>query len=140
MPKISFTKADVLRSQNLENDTWYSWIIKAMEGPVKNAKGDGYNYVAIFALIDQADDTLNGKEVKRTFSNKAISMMIPLTAAANGKRLDEVEKTEFDFDTDDLIGKKIDGKYTLENYNGNLNGKVETYAPYKSIAGKGSGF
>lgn len=134
MPTISFSKADVLRSSNLENEKWYSWAIKQVLGPKTNSKGDGYNYEVVFSLIDQAED-MNGKEVTRTYSNKAISMMIPLTAAVKGKKMEEVTKEAFDFDTDELVGKKVDGKYTLENYNGQLNGRVETYAPYKSIAG-----
>ena len=137
MPKIQFTKADVLRSQNLENEKWYSWIIKQVVGPKPNKAGDGYNYEVVFSLIDQAED-LNGKEITRTYSNKAISMMIPLTAAVRGKKLDEMPKEDFDFDTDELVGKKVDGKHTLETYEGRLTGKVETYAPYKSITGSAS--
>ena len=66
--------------------------------------------------------------------------MIPLVAAVQGKKLEELPKADFDFDTDQLVGKKVDGKYTLENYNGQLNGRVETYSPYKSIAGQGAAF
>ena len=139
MAVIKFSKADVLRSKNLEADTWYSWEITKIEGPTVSAKGDSYNYKFTLSLIDQSED-LNGKEINRTYNSKAISMMIPIYAAANGKKLDEIDPEAFDVDTDELVGKKVDGKYKLEPYEGNLVGKVEDYLPYKSVAGQPTPF
>jgi hypothetical protein len=139
MAIISFSKADILRSQNLENDKWYSWKIVKVEGPVKNAKEDGYNYKVTFSLIDHSTE-LNGKEVERVFSNKAISMMVPLIVASKGLSQDEFEKNPFQIDTDELLGKNVDGKYTIEMYQGQPNGRVETYVAYKKATSASTGF
>lgn len=133
MPVINITKADVLRSKVLPAQ-WYSWEIRGVEGPEKNAQGDGLNYVVIFSLIDQTAD-LNGKEIKRTFSSKALGMIVPLVAAARGIKMEQVPIEDFSFEFSELVGKKIDGLCKQDTYNGNLNNKVEEYAVYKSIAG-----
>lgn len=129
MAVIQFTKADHLRGQLLEAG-WYSWLISASSPAKPNEKKDGFNYEVTFQLIDKGPD-YDGKEVKRTFSSKAIGMMDPLIAAAKGiSQKDLRDMTAFD--TDELIGKKIDGYCKVDTYEGNLNNKVEQYAPYKS--------
>lgn len=144
MPVLQFTKADILRSQNLENEKWYSWQVTSVTGPVPNANRDGLNLVIVSTLIDTNSD-IDGKEVSKTFSlsSKGKShqaMMIPFVAACTGKKVDDLDKEGFQFDTDDLKGAKYDGKYTLETYNGQLIGKVDQYLPYKSAAGQTPGF
>jgi len=139
MAIINFTKADVLRAQNLENEKWYSWEVASCTGPTPNKNKDGVNFLVSFKLID-ASDELNGKEVNRIYSSKAISMFIPLVAACKGMTQDSMPKESFQFDTDEIVGKKVDGKYTLELYEGQLQGRVESYLPYKSAAGQGPQF
>jgi hypothetical protein len=134
MPIIKFTKADVLRSRPLEGDKWYSWEISRVEGPKTNAKGDGFNFIITLSLIDAGE--LDGKEVMRTFSNKAIGMMLPLVAAVRGVPQDEIDPEDFNLDTDELVHQKIDGKYKIDTYEGQLVGKVEEYLPYKKMAGQ----
>lgn len=129
MPLIQFTKADILRSQIMESQ-WASFSINSVTGPTKNAAGDGVNYVVGLTLIEHPTADLNGKEFKRTFSSKAMGMMIPLFAAVQGVAVDSI-KNDFQADTDTLIGKKIDGKITVEVYEGRPNNKVEEYLPYK---------
>lgn len=135
MPVINFTKADVLRSRNLESDKWYSWQIARVEGPKASKGGDSYNYTVVLSLIDHSPET-DGKEINRMYNTKAISMMIPLIAAVKGINQDEIEADKFTFDLDELVGKKIDGKHKLENYEGSLIPKVEEYLPYKKIVGQ----
>lgn len=139
MALIQFSKADTLRAQDLENEKWYSWQIARVEGPKSSGKGDSYNYNCILSLID-VNEELNGKEIGRTFNTKAMAMMIPLIAAVRGKAVSDFPKEAFDFDTDELVGKRIDGKHTLEPYEGRMVGRVETFAPYKSIVGKAQSF
>ena len=129
VPLIKFTKADILRSQIMEAQ-WASFLISAVTGPVKNANGDGVNYITHLTLIDHPTSDLNGKEFKRTFSSKAMGMMIPLFAASMGVDVQSI-KDDFDADTDILIGKKIDGKITVDVYENKPNNKVEEYLPYK---------
>jgi hypothetical protein len=139
MAVIKFTKADVLRSRNLEGEKWYSWTIARVEGPKVSKGGDSYNYTISLSLIDESPE-LDGKEVQRVYNSKAISMMIPLVAATQGKRLEDIDPDAFDIDTDQLVGAKVDGKYKLEPYEGQLVGKVEEYLPYRAAKGKAVAF
>lgn len=127
MPIIQFTKADHLRGQLLDAG-WYSWLIAGIEAKPNDEK-TGVNYHVMFRLIDKGPD-FDGKEVKRVFSSKAIGMMDPLIAAAKGiPQKDLMAMTAFD--TDELLNKKIDGKCKVDVYEGNMNNKIEEYAPYK---------
>jgi hypothetical protein len=128
VPVINFSKADILRSQTMEAQ-WASFEITNITGPTKNDAGDGVNYVIHFTLIDHKNADLNGKEFKRTFSSKAIGMMIPLFAAARGVSINDL-KEEFQADTDELKGKKLDGKIAVDIYMGRPVNKVEEYLPY----------
>lgn len=133
MAIVKFNVADVLRSKNLEA-RWYSWQINAINGPKPNDAKDGVNYEFVFTLIDESPD-LDGKEVKRTFSSKAIGMMIPLVAAVRGLRAVDIKPEAFEVDLDELMSKKIDGMCKVEMYNGNPQNRVEEYAAYKSMKG-----
>ncbi len=128
MPVINFGKADILRSQTMEAQ-WASFLLSDVSNPVKNAAGDGYNYLVTFTLIDYKNVDLNGKEFKRTFSSKAIGMMIPLIAAVRNVDVQTI-KDEFNFDTDEMKGKKIDGKITIDMFENRPVNKVEEYLPY----------
>ena len=136
MPIINFTTADVLRSKLLDAG-YYSFIIAAVTGPKTNKAQDGFNYEAHFQLIDKGAD-LDGKEIKHTFSNKAISMMLPCVQAIRGGM--KLEPKDFTFDTDELLNKKVDCKIIQDTYEGQLNNKIEAWFPYKSIVGKAAAF
>src|SRR5678816_1111613 len=124
MPAIVFSKADILRSQLMESQ-WASFDISAVTGPTKNSNGDGYNYVVHLTLTEyKPNPDLNGKEFKRTFSSKAMGMMIPLVAAVKNVDVNTI-KDEFTFDTDELKGKKVDGKISIDNFEGRHVNKVE---------------
>lgn len=129
MPAISFNTADILRARVMEKG-WKPLQITAIEGPTANSKKDGFNYTVVFTLIEDSD--LAGKEFKRVFSNKAISMMIPLIAAARGLKESDIPKEGFTLDTDELLGKKIDGLVDTDTYEGQLKNVVEVYLPYKA--------
>lgn len=139
MPIIQFTKADVLRSSLLDNEKWYSWQVVKVEGPKENSKKDGFNFEVTCSLIDQGPD-LDGKEIKKVYSNKAISMMIPLVAACQGKTLADFNKDAFQLDTDDIMNCKFDGKSIVSTYEGQLKNEIAEFMPYKSAAGKAPGF
>lgn len=138
MAIVKFNVADVLRSKNLEA-RWYSWQINRIEGPTASDDKLAVNYKFVFTLIDENPD-LDGKEINRTFSSKAIGMMIPLVAAIRGVRTTEIKPEAFEVDLDELKGKKIDGMCKVEMYNGNPQNRVEEYAPYKSMKGAPTAF
>jgi hypothetical protein len=129
VPVIQFSTADVLRNKVLP-EGWYSWLISAIEGPTPNSKKDGVNYTAVFTLIEQGEE--DGKEIRRVFSSKAMSMMIPLAAAVKGMTIDQIPKEGFALDTDELVGKKVDGKVKTDVYEGQMKNVVEEYMPYKA--------
>ncbi len=105
----------------------------------KNAGGDGINYDVTLRLIDHKNDDMNGKEFKRTFSSKAMGMMIPLVAAVQDKNIEDFND-DFDFDYDGLKNKKIDGKITTEMYMNRPVNKVEEYLPYGKSKSIGQAF
>lgn len=129
MSVIKFSTGDVLRSKMLAND-WYKWLITAIRGPYPSKDQTSNNFEVTFTLIEHTPDT-NGKEMKRVFSAKAMSMMIPLIEAVRGVPAGTL-KEGFDFDFDEFLGKKVDGLVTTDTYEGQLQNRVETYAPYGS--------
>lgn len=139
MPVISFSTGDILRSKVLEGEQWLSWQINNVSPMRPNDDKSGFNWDVTFTLIEAPNSDLNGKEIKRTFSTKANGFAVDLFLAAEGKKKDEV-KEGFNGDTDSLMGKKIDGKVTVDVYNGQTNNRLEMYAPYKSMVGKGPAF
>lgn len=128
MGVIKFTKADILRSQTLEAQ-WASFEVVGFSDPVRNAAQDGVNYILTLRLIEKNAD-LDGKEFKRTFSSKAIGMMIPFVAACRNVDINSI-KDEFDFDPEEVKGKKVDGKIAVDIYENRPVNKVEEYLPYK---------
>lgn len=129
MPVINFTTADVMRSKILEKG-WRPMQITAVTGPTPNKAKDGVNFTVTFTLIDSGD--LDGKEFQRVFSSKAISMMLGLVAAVRGIKQNEIPKESFSVDTDELLGKKIDGLVDTDTYEGQLKNICEVYLPYKT--------
>lgn len=131
MAIINFSVGDILRNKLLE-PKWYSFQITKVDGPKPNSKKDGFNFDVVFTLIDAGE--LDGKEIPRTFSNKAMSMMLPLVAAIRGIDLTTMNKEAFEFDTEELLNKKVDGMVETDTYNGNMKNVVDTYMPYKSAS------
>lgn len=137
MAVIKFTKADVLRSQNLENEKWYSWqIVECKQQPTKDKTG--INFLFNFRLIDTESD-LDGKEIGETVNVSSngrswYSALLPIVAAVKGVPIDSLPKEDFEFDTDSITGSKIDGKHVLELYEGRMVGHVRNFVPYKTAS------
>ena len=136
MPVIQFTTADVLRAKTLE-EGYYSFLISGVLGPATDKSGSGVNYKFQHTLIDVSPE-MDGKVIDINFSSKAISMMIPCIEAANGGG--KVAKEGFSFNTDDVIGKKVDAKVVVEIYNGQPKNDISAWFPYKGVVGKGPAF
>lgn len=132
MAIVKFSVGDILRSKLLDPG-WRSWQITKVDEPRPSEDKNALNYDITFVLIDATPD-LNGKEIKRTFSSKAMGMMIPLVQAVRGQKAAEVKIESFEFDMQELLNKKIDGFCKVDVYMGNSNNKVEEYAPYKTLS------
>lgn len=140
MAVIKVTRGDLLRGQNLENEKWYSFQVNNVEGPVANANKNGFNLHLTFSLIDQSED-INGKEIAYILpingngkSYLGMPMTQQLIAAAMGKKLSEMPKEEFEFDTDIFKGAKVDAKNVIEIYQGNPVSKLGAFLPYRSAS------
>jgi hypothetical protein len=122
MPIIRFTPADVLKAKTLEAGWYGSEIIKIDSASTTTDKGSSINYIFTF-LIENSE----GKEIERYFNSKAVGMMCPLIAAATGKI---VKPENFDFDTDELLHKKVDSKLDVEIYQGRPQNKINEWVAY----------
>lgn len=134
MPVIAFSKADVLRTKTVDTG-WYEATITRIDGPKEAKSGGSLNFDVIFTLGEKSP--IPGKELNRTFNSKAISMMIPLVAAAKGEAVNE---NGFQLDTDDLLNKKVDIKVVVDTYEGQLLNKVEEFLPHGAATSKAVAF
>lgn len=125
---IKLSVADKLKAQNLEGETWYSWKITEIAAQ-PNSKKTGLLFFVTFTLINFSVE-LDGKEIRQMFFDK--SQLVPLVAAVRGIGITDMPKVEEDIDTDELLGKTIDGQHTIEVYNGQLQAHVKTFLPFKS--------
>jgi hypothetical protein len=131
MPIIKITAADLKKTQNLEPG-WYGASIVRVGDLKTSSKGDSINCPITF-LIEGTE----GKELEVSFNSKLIGLIKPLIeAASNGsKKLQLKEGEEMTFNTDELVGKKVDVKVIVDVYNGVPINKIDGYLPY----GKGKG-
>jgi hypothetical protein len=131
MPIIKITAADLKKTQNLEPG-WRSAVIVRVGDLKTSSKGDSINCPVTF-LIEGTD----GKELEVSFNSKLIGLIKPLIeAASNGtQKLQLKEGEEMTFNTDELVGKKVDVKIITDVYNGVPINKIDGYLP----AGKGKG-
>lgn len=119
MPVLKITKADIEKTKNLEPG-WYGAKICRVHTLAKSAKGDSLNQQIDF-LIENG----SGKEISVTFNTKLLGKIAQLWEPAMGVPLDEG-----DFDTDMLLGKKVDVKVQPVLYNGNNIDNIIMYLPY----------
>src|SRR6266852_960348 len=99
MPVINITQADIMKTKNV-NPGWYgAKVIKVHPLAPSKAKD------SINQAIDIELENSDGKVITKTYNSKLIGMIAPLIEAAMGKALDPGS-----FDTDLLLGKKVDVK------------------------------
>jgi len=139
MAVIKVTKGDQLRSKVLEAG-WQSLEITSISGMRQNEKKTGFNYDIVFTLVDHPDNDLNGKEFKKTMSTLANGILGQIEDAVNNIAAANKSPEDREIDTDTLIGKRLDGNISVEVYNNRPNNKIEEFAPYKSMKGKGLPF
>ena len=119
MPILKITAADIEKTKNLEPG-WYGALICRVHALKKSSGGDSINQ-----QIDFQIEGGKGKEIPVTFNTKLLGKMAPLWEAALGKPLNEGE-----FDTDELLGKKVDVKVAPVLYNGNMLDNIQMFLPY----------
>lgn len=124
MPIIRMTEGDILKSKVLETG-WYKLKISKIY-PAKTSKtGDSLNFPIEFTVTS---GPLPGKTLDHYFNSKAPGMIAPLIEAC-GFKIELAADGSFDFDTDKLLHKELDGKIITDTYEGNLNNKISEFLP-----------
>ena len=119
MPVLRITQADIMKTKNLDPG-WYGLQVVKIH-PLKKAKSGDSTNQKITLLVEGS----GGKEIDETFNTALLGKMAPLWEACLGKKLVEGE-----FDTDELLNKKCDGKIAPQEYEGNLYDHILLYLPY----------
>lgn len=124
MAIVTFTKGDLMATTTVDPG-WYSFIIDKVDGPKASKNGDSINFEVTFRLID--NQKYEGKEIRQTYNSKLIGKFSPVFTAALGIPVEPGQ-----MNTDDLVGKKLDGKVENELYEGQLLSKIPNqFLPYK---------
>lgn len=121
MPIIKFTAADVLRNKVLDAGFYGASIVKCSDWKVAKS-GTSQNMIVTFKI-----DNTDGKEIEINFNTAAISRMIPLISSACGV---DVKPEDFNFNTDDLMGKQVDVEVVHREFDGRISNDIATYVPY----------
>lgn len=124
MPIIKVTKADLMKTVNLETG-WYGSTITKVYPIETAASGKSYNHKF------DAEVEGTGKVITMTFNSLLIGKMAPLYKSCTGKEIPEGE-----FDTDELLGKKFDGKVGQRLYEGNMFDEFQAFLPYGTSKGQ----
>lgn len=123
MPIIPITQADLMKTQNLDPG-WYGAKIVKVHSTEKAKSGTSFNYP-----ID-AEVEGTGKVITMTFNSILIGKLNPLWKACTGTEL-----TPSNTDTDQLLGKKFDGKVGPRLYEGNMYDEFQAFLPYGTSKG-----
>lgn len=130
MPVINVTKGDILASSTIQEVGYYSMVVSKID--LETSKnGDSTNIIVNCEVID--DPKWEGKQIRTYFNSKGIGNILPLYAATTGVKLDGAGA----LNTDDMVGKKFDGKIGTRPYEGRLVNEIQDYLPYG--AGKSAG-
>ena len=124
MPIIPITKADLMKTTNLDPG-WYGVQVIKVYPLEKATNSDSTNQ----KIDGEVEGT--GKVITMTFNSVLWGKLAPLWKACTGKELEE-GKT----DTDLLMGKKFDGKVGPRLYNGNLYDEFQAFLPYGASKGQ----
>lgn len=124
MPLLKITAADILKSKNIDPG-WYGAKVTAVSDLKQSKAGDSVNCNVTFTI-----EGTEGKEIIRTYNSKALGMIVPLFAAAQGKEMKDIKPEAIEIDTDLILNKNVDVKIVLDTYEGKLNNKIEDVLPY----------
>jgi hypothetical protein len=122
---IKLTPADILKGKLLDAGWYGATIVKADDDWKPSADKQSANWKVTFEIYGTG-----GKEIDHTFNTKALGFLTPLISAIRGK---EIEPAAMDFDTKEVVGKKVDVQIIQDTYQGMMNNKITAYLP----AGKG---
>lgn len=124
MPLIQFSEGDKLQAVVVE-DAWYKSQITKIEGPKESKSGGSLNWILTFQIIEgkfmnkETDIMLNNKvsnaSVLGTLNMHPHTDFMALKAAVDGKFKDgklDLDSVSLQFDTDDLLNKPLDVKWT----------------------------
>lgn len=126
MPIISIGKKDIEKGLPLA-EGWYTATWKSVTAE-PNKKKDGINFTTEFHIDDGSTE---GRDLTHWFSTKAIGMIIPFYVATTGKQIVEDSKNikDFQFDTDEVLGKPLKVHIIKDIYNGLPTNKIDGAVP-----------
>ena len=122
---IKLTPADILKGKLIDAGWYGATIVKADEDWKPSADKQSANWELTFEIHGTG-----GKEISRMFNTKALGFLAPLISAIRGH---EIKPEAMDFDTKEVLGKKIDVQVIQDTYQGQMNSKITAFLP----AGKG---
>lgn len=123
---LKLTQADLMKGQPIM-PRWYEAEVTKVEH--KTSKdGASLNYIYTFRV-----PAAKNAEIDNYFNSKAPGMMAPFIAAVQKKTLAEIivgmEGGTLDFDTESLVGKKLQIEVKNESYEGRLTNKISAFLP-----------
>jgi len=135
MPIINIPKSDLM--QDLIPAGWYKAEVLSFEiKPPKNG-ANSLNYVPRIKL-NAPGMPGHDREMLVYFNSQALGRIAPFIAAALEKPLKQiVEETSgpnFAFNSDEVIGKKLQVKVINEQYEGRMVAKIDGFAAYNAEA------
>lgn len=119
MPVLKITQADIMKTKNLDPG-WYGCQVVKVHALITAKSGGSINQ-----KIDCLVEGTNGKEIQMTFNTALLGKIAPLWEACLGKKLEEGN-----FDTDELLNKKFDGKVGSRIYEGSVYDEIQLFLPY----------
>jgi hypothetical protein len=123
MAIIKITKADILKTKNV-TPGWYQCQVIKVHPPNKAKESTTINYVFDCVILSGQEGA--DKEIPARFNSALIGKMAPFYFACTGKQIDPEEG----IDTDDLMGKKFDGKIVPQQYQGQLYDNFDNFVPF----------
>lgn len=131
MPKLAFTREDLLAGMIVRPD-WYPLEVVKIEEKDKKQDQDGS--LNVFALMKITSGEFEGVQVYQyLYNTKAPVFVIPFVKAIMG--VEELsEGDEFDISDATCKGKQIDGMLINEEYNNKPQNKIVDFAPLGKFA------
>lgn len=134
MAIVKITRSDLSKFKRIDPQGWYAFLIKEVKAPYSNSAKTGMVYETVFQVIhDSKQGTSNaGIEVSEYPSSNTGFKIAEIASVAEGVSPEELlgDKEEFEFDYDNVQGKKVWADVYHEEYKGNLNNKLRDFQPY----------
>jgi hypothetical protein len=118
MAILKISKQDVLRQLPVEPG-WYQGTVKQIV--LKTSKDKQSMNFETTVTLDP-----DGRDSTTNFNTKAIGMAIPFLEACLGEK---IPQDDVEFDTDKLVGKRLNVKMDNETYEGRIMSRMVDFLP-----------